>query len=162
MSTLQLASDTTNRVIVEWNKYAPHFRVITDDSRSRAYGTEEAAMRAAKRLCKKLGLTLKQAYGSKPYKRMAQEFPDYDQDTLPLIPAAWDDSSWHNDACPSFVIEDIGVQVFIDYANAVQRETLGGYRYSVLDVADIQTLEMLSTEDWQAVLACVQGVRDAR
>jgi hypothetical protein len=58
MATLQLANDTTGRVIVEWNKYAPHFRVIVDGSGARAYHSEEAAMRAAKRFCKKLGLTL--------------------------------------------------------------------------------------------------------
>jgi len=64
MSTLQLAHTTDNRLIVEWNKYPPHYRVITDHSQSRAYHTEEAAMRAAKRLCRKMNLTLqKQHYG---------------------------------------------------------------------------------------------------
>ena len=58
MSTLQLAHDTTNRVVVEWNKYPPHFRVIVEHSHSRAYHSEESAMRAAKRLCKQLGLKL--------------------------------------------------------------------------------------------------------
>jgi hypothetical protein len=58
VSTLQLAHDSSKRLVVEWNKYPPHFRVVTDDSRSRAYGTEEAAMRAAKRLCRRMGSTL--------------------------------------------------------------------------------------------------------
>lgn len=57
MSTLQLASDATNRVIVEWNKYPPHFRIIADGL-ERAYHTESAALRAAQRLCRKHGLEL--------------------------------------------------------------------------------------------------------
>ena len=62
MSTMQLASDTTGKLVVEWNKYPPHFRVIVEHGHSRAYHSEEAAMRAAKRLCKKLGLTLAKDY----------------------------------------------------------------------------------------------------
>jgi hypothetical protein len=62
VSTYQLAHarDLDHSLVVEWCKYPPHYRVVTDDSRSRGYHTEDAAMRAAKRLCRKLGLTLQQ------------------------------------------------------------------------------------------------------
>jgi hypothetical protein len=56
MSTLQLAS-ATSVLVVEWNKYPPHFRVVTDGV-ERKYHTEEAALRAAKRICRQRGLTL--------------------------------------------------------------------------------------------------------
>ena len=56
MSTLQLAH-AADRVVVEWNKYAPHYRVIID-GHERSYNTKEAAIAAAWRHCRKLKLTL--------------------------------------------------------------------------------------------------------
>jgi hypothetical protein len=31
-----------------------------------------------------------------------EEFPDFDPAAMPAIPQHWGDTSWHNDACPSF------------------------------------------------------------
>ena len=159
MSTLQLASDTTGKLVVEWNKYAPHYRVGVDGGAQNAYHSEEAAMRAAKRLCKKLGLTLKLDRYSNPipYKLMAKEFPDYEQISLPLIPQGWEESSWHNDSCPSFVIGETGLQVYLDYPKPEDRELQGGHRYCVLKAnADGSVQDLGSSDVWSAVLAIVR------
>jgi hypothetical protein len=157
MSTLQLAhaSDDLHLLVVEWNKYPPHFRVITDDSRVRTYHSEEAALRAAKRLARKLNLILKLDRDPMPYKLMAKEFPEFDQETLPAIPATFTDSSWHNDACPSFVVEDIGLQIYIAEALDSERELQGGARFCVLDCTTISFDDLLQTDDWAEVIALV-------
>lgn len=51
----------------------------------------------------------------------AREFPDYPLDSLPHMPAHWEDTSWHNDASPSYRISD-RLMVFVDYADASKRE----------------------------------------
>jgi hypothetical protein len=73
------------------------------------------------------------------FARLQSEFPDFDIATLPAIPLHWEDSSWHNDVCPSFTIGD-SVCVFIDYANPQQREVQGddGPRFSVLELDEGQ------------------------
>jgi hypothetical protein len=47
----------------------------------------------------------------------AREFPSFPLDSMPDVPAHWEDSSWHNDACPSFIIHD-SLAVFVDYPDA--------------------------------------------
>lgn len=49
------------------------------------------------------------------------EFPDFDPATLPAIPSHWVDSSWRNDACPSFEAGE-GLRVWVDYADPANRE----------------------------------------
>lgn len=62
---------------------------------------------------------------------MAKEFPDFDQATLPTIPAGFEDTSWHNDACPSFQHEGLGLHLFIDYADPDDREMGSPFRFRV-------------------------------
>lgn len=31
------------------------------------------------------------------------EFPDFPADAIPWLPGGWQDKSWHNDVCPSFL-----------------------------------------------------------
>jgi hypothetical protein len=77
------------------------------------------------------------------------QFPDFTD--MPDIPADWEDTSWHNDTCPSFEVG--AVRVFIDYANPVEREIIGDYpRFSVID-HDQNTI--VATDDWATVLATV-------
>jgi len=79
------------------------------------------------------------------------EFPDieFELDTMPAIPSAWLDTSWHNDSCPSFQCG--ALRIFVDYANAEDREVPEAPRYSVhLWEGDYPAL--LATDDWQAVL----------
>jgi len=93
------------------------------------------------------------------YPLMASEFPDFDQSTLPEIPADWVELSWHNDVCPSFGIGDTErafLHVFIDYPNQDERE-LGIERFALSAVdADGDWTDLLRTDDWEAVLAAVR------
>ena len=45
-----------------------------------------------------------------------REFPDYPADQMPAIPASWSDLSWHNDACPSFLITST-LGLWVDWAD---------------------------------------------
>lgn len=77
-------------------------------------------------------------------------FPDYPTADLPPIPAHWRDSSWHNDACPSFTVA--GLQVFIDYADPAKREHPGEPRFCVTtEDAD----NVLATDIWDEVVLAV-------
>lgn len=80
------------------------------------------------------------------------EFPDFDPATMPAIPEAWTDISWHNDACPSF---DTGTcNVFIDYANEADREFLGQPRFCVIAYPDHDG-ESFASDNWDAIIAFV-------
>jgi hypothetical protein len=86
-----------------------------------------------------------------------EEFPDFDPTTMPSIPAGWTDQSWHNDSCPSFNTGK-GVSVFVDYADVSLREVQDDYpRFSVMCESgrDDIPVELLSTNDWDEVLAFV-------
>ena len=86
---------------------------------------------------------------------IATAFPDYPTSDLPPIPAHWRDSSWHNDACPSFTVADL--QVFIDYANPAKRETahygLADVRFHVMQAETGSSI--IATDDWQEVIDAV-------
>jgi hypothetical protein len=84
------------------------------------------------------------------------EFSDYPLADLPPIPDGFADSSWHNDTCPSYINEAIGVQVFIDYVDVSKRELPEGKRFTVSDADTYETL--LQTDDWNAVLHRIADV----
>ena len=90
-----------------------------------------------------------------PRLNMKAAFPDFDQSTLPNIPVNWNDSSWHNEPCPSFTIGDASgefLQVFIDYPETDKREFPEGGRFTVLQVkANGDTVTLYQGDDWQAV-----------
>lgn len=48
------------------------------------------------------------------------EFPDYPAAEMPALPDGWTDTSWHEEACPSFTCGRY--QMFIDYICPVSRE----------------------------------------
>ena len=86
------------------------------------------------------------------------EFPDFDDDVHPAKAAALgftDDTSWHNDTCPSFTC-DVFV-LFIDYADLSKREHIEAARFSIQDQGE----SVLETDDWDDVRAYVEdGRRD--
>jgi hypothetical protein len=87
------------------------------------------------------------------------EFPDFDAATMPAIPEGWTDTSWHNDTCPSFNTGK-GHIVFIDFADIALREIQEEYpRFTVRADPDHANSddELLSTDDWAAVLALVDA-----
>jgi hypothetical protein len=77
------------------------------------------------------------------------EFPDFSPSSLPAIPPTWEDTSWHQDGCPSFCTPDRGRQVFVDYEEPSMREFPDGPRFHVLGDGG---QELLSTDVWQEVL----------
>ena len=83
-------------------------------------------------------------------------FPDYPTADLPPIPSHWLDSSWHNDACPSFTVA--GLHVFVDYADPAKRELVGEPRFTVTteDASKMSCVSVvIATDDWQAVIDAV-------
>ena len=59
------------------------------------------------------------------------EFPSYD-DTL-TFPEGWVDTSWHNDACPSFqkVFGDVTFRIYCDYKDIEARENPSWTRFGI-------------------------------
>lgn len=95
-----------------------------------------------------------------PFAKMAAEFPDFDQATLPIIPSHWTEASWHNDACPSFqppwAPQNMPISIYVDYADPKDREVPEkGPRYSVIayDPDTAEAVSKLDTDDWRLVLA---------
>lgn len=86
------------------------------------------------------------------------EFPDFNPETMPVIPPAWTDESWHNDVCPSFRTPN-GLRVWVDYADPDMRESASSEaRFNVVDdqhPGDASDNVVLESDDWSAVLAFV-------
>lgn len=62
-------------------------------------------------------------------------FPHYSASDLPALPQGWTDSTWRNDACPSYAIldhEEVRVRVWIDYVQPANREAPHGSRFTVV------------------------------
>jgi len=56
-----------------------------------------------------------------------KEFPDFVLDVQ--LPEGFEDTSWHNNICPSFKRGD--VEIFVDYADTALRELPDSPRFSV-------------------------------
>jgi hypothetical protein len=66
------------------------------------------------------------------------EFPNYD-DTINM-PEGWIDTSWHNDACPSFekTFGDTTFRLWCDYVDPERREMHGAMRFVIYTVDEIK------------------------
>jgi hypothetical protein len=88
------------------------------------------------------------------------EFPDFPADDMPAIPQGFEDSSWHNDSCPNFTSEELGLRIWIDYADPEQREIREGSRFSLEPADNLDTItEPTCTDDWQAILDALEEER---
>jgi len=89
-----------------------------------------------------------------------QEFPRFPVDAFPALPGGFEDSSWHNDVCPSITNEKAQLHIFVDYPEAKDRECKGMKRYSVnrLDVEGCLTDAdpVLLTDDWAEVMLLIE------
>ena len=87
------------------------------------------------------------------------EFPDFDVLTLPAIPVEWRDTSWRNETCPCFTIEDTGMVVYVDYLDPAMREFPEGPRFAVIHpTPDGMFIKNLyDGDDWSAVLEVVDA-----
>jgi hypothetical protein len=86
------------------------------------------------------------------------EFPDFAEADMPAIPAGFFDTSWHNDTCPSFTSDQLGLTITVDYADPSKREYEGKYaRFSVSpqDHGVECSGDSLTTDDWSEITAFV-------
>lgn len=91
---------------------------------------------------------------------LVKEFPDYDVATLPVIPVGFVDSSWHNDACPSFAKGDL--QLYVDYADPAARECGADAPRFVLvkgDPSDGSTKMLAASNEWADMLAAIEAAQ---
>lgn len=82
-----------------------------------------------------------------------EEFPDFDYEIPALVadaPDAWEDTSWHNDVCPSFTC-DVFV-LWCDYADPAKREFPASPRYHM----QCEGETMLLTNEWEDVRAFIE------
>ena len=86
-----------------------------------------------------------------------EEFPDFDPADMPAIPAGFDDVSWHNDMCPSFLNERAGLIIFVDYAEPAKREFPECPRFSVATWDNGACETTMDSEEWADVLAHVRS-----
>ena len=85
----------------------------------------------------------------------ATAFPDFPAASLPSLPTAWEDTSWHNAACPSWHVGG-GWYVYIDYPTAEQREFPTNSHFTVYHVDDDK--QLYHGDDWEEVLKAVASI----
>lgn len=83
------------------------------------------------------------------YPLMAAEFPDFDQNTLPIIPPSFEDSSWRNDVCPSFQHPVLGIHLWVEYDKKEDRESgLPRFRLDQLEQVTV-TVDGKEETSWE-------------
>jgi hypothetical protein len=80
------------------------------------------------------------------------EFPDYPVADMPEIPAGFADTSWRQDASPSFTSSSHGLTIWIDYVDLTKREFKNTHRFVV---ADVDGEDVLATDNWSEVLELI-------
>jgi hypothetical protein len=89
----------------------------------------------------------------------ATEFPDFPGSDMPPMPQGFDDTSWHNDACPSYRSEALGLVVFIDYVDHAKREMPEyGVRFILL-ADDDSCHEIAASDEWSEITAAIDNCR---
>ena len=92
------------------------------------------------------------------------EFPEFAESDMPAIPAEWLDSSWHNDACPSFEVMRGGegdsnfefARVWIAESDPAQREFPESPRFQVsFENGECDFHIGIASDNWQEILAYV-------
>jgi hypothetical protein len=83
------------------------------------------------------------------------EFPDFDPATLPAIPASFEDVSWHNDSCPSFLNEAAGLIIFVDFADPAAREFEECPRFGLASWDNGAGDSIVASDDFADILAAV-------
>src|SRR6185312_2192107 len=84
------------------------------------------------------------------------EYPTFDPDSLPAIPAGYVDISWGNDLCPAFLNDAEHLCLFVDFADPADREFPDCPRFTVQLWDDGATGWVgLATNDWDAMAAAL-------
>lgn len=123
------------------------------------FDRHEAMRKAADRIERESGATLR-VNGCREVAAIARylrEFPNYKPAEMPAIPDGFEDTSWHNDACPCFVSDPLGLELWVDYADPAEREFPERKRFTVLQQRDGVEASgpSLETDDWNEILAFV-------
>lgn len=71
----------------------------------------------------------------------------------PPLPSTWEDTSWHNDACPSWHVGN-EVYVYVDFEEASEREFPESQRFTVINMATDTVI--IHTDVWEEVLNAVK------
>lgn len=81
------------------------------------------------------------------------EFTDYPESDMPEIPAGFVDSSWRNDACPSFYDAARGLVLSVDYADPDKREHPETPRFllSKADSEGLATDDFCASDSWEEI-----------
>ena len=87
-----------------------------------------------------------------------EEFPDFDY-ALPDLGEGWEDTSWHNDSCPSMdysLGDNYGLRIWFQYSNPEWREC-GGEKY-ILVIGDYGDSDhLMESDDLGEILAYIQA-----
>lgn len=93
-----------------------------------------------------------------------KEFPDFELDVA--IPEGFEDVSWVNDACPSFLHKELDVILYIDYADPSKREHEDTLRFGLITTEDGMHTEnredLAHTDDFAEVLAKIEERKASR
>jgi hypothetical protein len=86
------------------------------------------------------------------------EFPDMPDADMPVMPYGFYDSSWHNDACPSYANEMLGLRIWIDYVDPAKREIeQTGKRFILCSMPDYETeFETIETDSFAEIIAAIE------
>lgn len=95
------------------------------------------------------------------------EFPDFGELDV-VIPAGFEDTSWHNDACPSFTktfmdtdgFVSMYLRIWVDYKDSDKRQTPKGSSRFVLEVlsADYEHIECSeASDDWRDIVEALRN-----
>lgn len=90
------------------------------------------------------------------------EFPDFPPADMPAIPETFEDTSWHNNACPNFASDKLQLEIWVNYLDPAKREY--GEKYPRFAVSQQRNgIEMsgpsLETDDWNDVLRFIEEQR---
>lgn len=100
------------------------------------------------------------------------EFPDFPAADMPALPdgCGFVDTSWHNDACPSFTSDEIGLTIWVDFLDPAlceYQDAQGNRQYPRFAVHcqdhGVETSgPAIQTDDWAEVLAFIESHRGSR
>jgi len=84
------------------------------------------------------------------------EFGDFPLADMPAaIPQGFYDSSWHNDACPSYYSERDSIRIWINYVDHDLREHEFGTRFSAYQELDDGSIPIAASDDWHTIVDAV-------
>ena len=94
------------------------------------------------------------------------EFPDFPAADMPQMPEGFVDQSWHNETCPGFDNEALGLKIWVDYLDPEMRELQGFHRFTLVAIdAEFQTIEghahNMTSDNWDEILKAVADVAAA-